>query len=323
MDQLTAVATAPSVDVADSVGEHAGRPSLRRSLIWTGVWLVVALISVFVVSPLVSSPSFVEGFQQPLEEMLLAVLGMAAGAASLSFILSAIPTDAALPIAEQLAELSSYFIFITGAILLLKMLIAAVGYVAFTFIVPAACLVGIASIFIPMDGLRKLAYRLGVFAVVIFLAVPTSITLSQTLNSAYAHSAEQAAADANRVAAEAEALADEAAQATEGADRNILEMAGDAIAGLFAGFGEAFQNVKDDAVATLNSYMEQIAVFIVTTCVIPVLTILMFGWVIKILFGLELPIATMARGGHRALTSGVRGAGRRTRGALNRAASRQ
>lgn len=319
MNQLPAVATVPTGDVSDVV-ESERRPSRRRSLIWTGVWIVVALISLFVVSPIVSGPSFAEGFQQSLDGMLVAVSGMALGATSLSLVLSAFPGDAASPIADQLAELSSYFIVITGAILLLKMLVAVVGYVAFTFIIPAACLVGIASIYVRVPGLRALAYRLAVFAVVIFIAVPASITLSQTMNSAYAHSAEQAAADADRVANEAEALADETAKAAENADRNILEMAGDAISGFFAGFGEAFEKIKDDAVATLNTYMQQIAVFIVTTCVIPVLTILLFGWVIKILFGFQIPMANIG-GARRAFASRVRGAGRRPSGALNRAES--
>ena len=41
---------------------------------------------------------------------------------------------------------------------------------------------------------------------------------------------------------------------------------------------------------TLNDFIEALAVMLVTSCVIPVLVLLFFVWITKVILGMELPV---------------------------------
>ena len=111
----------------------------KRTLIAV-VLLIIALLSIFVVSKVVTAPDFNEATVNSLDDKKVTVMKLAATAAASSTALSLIPGDVATPIANQIAELTTYFIVILGAILLEKILIAVVGYLTFGFIIPMACL---------------------------------------------------------------------------------------------------------------------------------------------------------------------------------------
>jgi hypothetical protein len=110
--------------------------------------LSIALLSIFVVSKIVTAPSFNAATIKSLDDKKVTVMKLAAAAAASSTAISLIPGDTAMPIANQIAELSPYFIAVLGAILLEKMLIAVVGYVSFTFIIPSACFLGATYLYI-------------------------------------------------------------------------------------------------------------------------------------------------------------------------------
>ena len=311
----------------ESVEHDPVRPPLRTFLIQVGVLVVVALVSVLVLARWAQSPDAIMGVREQLDEQQASVGAMAASAAGLSFALSAIPTDAATPVAEQLAELGSYFIVILGAILLQKMLFATVGYVVFMFIIPVACALGVAFAWFRREFLRTIAIKLAVFGVVVFLAVPLSIGVSHALHSAHSASLASVSQAADAQAEEARELAERATPTPHPADDEggFLDDIGDAIGGAIDSVGDAIDDViegaddlKDQAVASLNAFMEKIAMLIVTTCVIPIVCILLIVWMIKILFGFDVGVA---RAGHRLRAgssgmikrggSGIAGRGRR------------
>ena len=111
-----------------------------KRIIMLLVLIILALLSIFVVSKIVSDPNFNTATIKSLDDKKFVVTKLAAAAAASSTALSLIPGDTAMPIANQIAQLSSYFIVILCAILLERILISVVGYVSFTFIIPAACL---------------------------------------------------------------------------------------------------------------------------------------------------------------------------------------
>ncbi len=56
----------------------------------------------------------------------------------------------------------------------------------------------------------------------------------------------------------------------------------DSITGAAAGAVEKLRNV-------LNRFLEALAVMLVTTCLIPILVLLFFVWLVKLILGVELP----------------------------------
>ena len=60
------------------------------------------------------------------------------------------------------------------------------------------------------------------------------------------------------------------------------------ITGAAAGAVEKLRNV-------LNRFLEALAVMLVTTCLIPILVLLFFVWLVKLILGVELPPLGMPR----------------------------
>ncbi|MEU2199113.1 hypothetical protein [Isoptericola sp. NPDC019482] len=292
---------------------------------WTTVLLGLALVSVFVVAPFATDPATTAGVRDHLSDQQSAVTGMAGAAAGLSVATDLIPNVDGIP--AQLADLSGWFIVIVAAIILQKVLVGVVGYVSFTWVIPAASFLGVAYVFTRREMLRTLAVKLAIFGAVIFAAMPASIAVSNlatdTFNDSQAAIAE---ADAIQDAAEeaaAAAATQEVADDAEGADRGgllgMLDDARDAASSAVGAAGDAVGNALDgvsdaqeEAVAWMDGAIQQIALWIITICVVPLLTIALFAWVIKILFGFEVGAGDaarrVARGTGRATRAGAAGA---------------
>lgn len=243
--------------------------------------LSMALLSIFVVSKIVTAPSFNSANIKSLDDKKVIVMKLAATAAASSVALSLMPGDAATPIANQIAELSSYFIVVLCAILLEKMLIAVVGYVSFTFIIPFACLLGASYLYINKVVLRNIAIKLTIFGVILFMAIPASIQVSDLMYSSYQASIEQTVETAKQNKEYIEEKKNELSKQ----DKNWFEKTGDYLSNLTSKIGNGISEITKKGEDTLSTLLYTIAVLIVTSCVIPIVVILIFVWVIKILFG--------------------------------------
>ena len=102
--------------------------------------IVLSLVSFFMLSKYASSPETYKKTIASLDDKKATATGLAASATAASVAISAIPSDVATPVADELAELSSYFIIILGAIYLEKFLLTIIGYVVFKFFIPVACI---------------------------------------------------------------------------------------------------------------------------------------------------------------------------------------
>lgn len=245
--------------------------------------LFIALFSFFVVSKVVTAPDFNAATIESLDDKKVTVMKLALTAASSSTLISLIPGDAAMPIANQIAELTSYFIIILGAILLQKMLIAVVGYVAFTYIIPAACFLGIFSLYIKKDVLRNLAIKLAIFGIILFAAIPASIQVSDLINDSYQATIDQTI----KTAEQNEKYIEEKNQALSAEDQNWVQNIGAYFSDFTSKIGNDVSGMIKKGEDTLTAFLDAIAVLIITTCVIPIVVILIFAWIIKILFGFD------------------------------------
>ncbi|MDR0482655.1 MAG: hypothetical protein LBH13_05805 [Cellulomonadaceae bacterium] len=328
--QITEPEALPLDEYPAPVGFFARITELRSdrpTLIKMGTLLLVALISIFLVARITSSATVIAPIRESLEDQQNNVSVMAASAAGLSVAITALPGDIATPIADQLAGLTGYFVIITGALIVQKMATAVVGQLAFMWIIPLACLLGIAYYFRGRIFLRTMAIKLTIFAIVLFAAVPASIGVSALVTEAHADSVSAATAQADQTAADAAATtaaADAAKDAEHAHDyegnwlSDIRDWASNVVSSVedtASGAVHSVENVKDEAVTALNGFMEKIALFIVTTCVVPIITIMLFAWVIRILFGFDINVRGIGRvamvGSRRAVGGAGRAAARR------------
>ena len=95
------------------------------------ILFIIALLSVTVVSDYATSLEVHAVTLEELDEKKMTALGLTASVTAVSTAISAIPGDAATPIAEQISELTTPLLIIVCAIYLEKFLLTTLGYVSF------------------------------------------------------------------------------------------------------------------------------------------------------------------------------------------------
>ena len=240
------------------------------------VLLAVAALSAFVVSERVSAPEYHKASMEALEEKKITVMEMTAAVAARSIAVAAIPGDATTPLADQIAELGSYLMVAAGAVMLEKFLLAITGHAAFSLLIPAACVLGILGMFLSSGVLKRLAVRLAVTGLAIFMVIPASLKVSSLIEEAFEVS--QTIEEAEKAAG---AVEEEAAEAS-GEEKGL--------SGWILGVGEKLNGAVDQAKKALGRFVDAVAVLIIINCVIPVLVLWFFLWLIKTAFSVDIHV---------------------------------
>ena len=227
-----------------------------------------------------------------LDQNRTRVLGLAAASAAASAAVSAIPDDICTPIAEEISELSSWFLTILAVVYLEKYLLTIFGVAACYILIPLGCSLLLVTCFFRKTALRSIGTKLLLFAVIMLLAVPTSVWVSDRINDIYSESIETTIESANAVS---DNLFDEISN-DAGESSTIIDEAktllGD-LSGSVAGVIEQFK-------AIMNRFIEATAVMIVTTCLIPIFVVLFYLWLLKTIFDITIIVpANFFRPGKR------------------------
>lgn len=247
-----------------------------KNIIFTIVLLIIAVLSVTVVSKYATSTEVHASSIEALDEKKVQAMELTAGVAATSTAISALPGDAATPIAEQVSELTSPLLIVVCAIYLEKFLLTTIGYVSFKFLIPFACLLGAVNLFSSREAVRVLAVKLGVFAMAISLVIPVSIHVTRLIETTFEESITQTYESAGEITVEAE-------KSSEEEDTN-------AFAQFLKGIGDSVSNLAENAKNALSVFIDAIAVLIITTCVIPIVVIFFFLWIIKMIFGIRIQV---------------------------------
>ena len=231
--------------------------------------IVLSLVSFFMLSKYASSPETYKKTIASLDDKKATATGLAASATAASVAISAIPSDVATPVADELAELSSYFIIILGAIYLEKFLLTIIGYVVFKFFIPVACILYIIDTVQGSEIFRNIIKKVITISLVVILIIPGSEKISTLIQATY----------------------DTSIQETIDSVSETIKIEEDEEGGISAIWGkvkDGVSSVYDTVKNTLDNFIEAIGVMIVTTCVIPIITMLFFVWVIKFILGVNI-----------------------------------
>ena len=251
-----------------------------KKMIITAILIIVALVSVFGISKTAANPESHKKTIEALEEKKATVLGLTASSAAASTALAAVPGDATTPIAEKIADFTSYFLIVLVAIFLEKYLVTLTGYAAFTILIPIACVIGILAFWFDRTFLKILAAKVAVFGLVIFTIIPASMKVSSMIEKTYEISTEATMKEADELADELSGNVD-----SEG---TVLQKFLDKLKGGVSG-------VVAKGEAILNNFIETIAVMLVTSCVIPVVVLWFAIWLVKMLFGIQINVPHLGK----------------------------
>ena len=290
----------------------------KQKCITAIVLLLVAILSITVVGKYASAPENHQKTIASLDEKKQTVMELTAASTVTSALITLLPGDTATPIAEKMADVSGYLLVVLCAIYLEKYLVTITGYVAFTYLIPIACGLWILNLIFANATVRKLAAKLVVFGLAISLVVPASVKISDLIGDTYQAQIEETIEDAkntqnilensgvvddtNEVGTTgtgttgvATGNAQEKNYSESGSVSNIFDWAKDAISSAKDSVANVVENVTvstEDLVQkvenSLNHFIEAVAVMIITSCVIPMLVLLLFFWMVKIVLDVDL-----------------------------------
>lgn len=244
----------------------------QRNLFWIAVLLLTGLLSMTLFAKAATSPAFTQACIAYLDSKKKTVLELTAAATASSAAITMIPGDIGTPIADKLADISTYTMIVLCAVFLEKYLVTITGHVVFRFLIPFACLMTIGSLIRPrFVNWRRTALRVCLFSVILYFVIPASVGISKTIENTYDNSIQETIDSAKE---SAEEIQDNAETQTIW-DRFISTIEG------------GVNTVTSRFEGILNNFIEAVAVLIVTACVIPVLVLVVMFWIVKMLFGID------------------------------------
>ena len=237
------------------------------------VFLLCALLSVTVLGSRLSRPESYASSVQALNEKKNGIEKLAGSAAAASAAITLMPGDFGTPIADKLADLSGYFLIILCAVYIEMFLASLGGILAFDVLIPIGFVLLAVNMFWPHVS-KKAVARIMSLALVLFFLVPVSLSVSELVEKQYADQIQQTIDSANE---DTEALKGTADRSDDGS------LWADFAAQIKGGSATIVSKIE----STLNNFIDAIAIYIVTTCVIPVVVLIIGLWLIKMIFQLE------------------------------------
>ncbi len=295
--------------------EPAGIAALdiRKRIGIVALCIILILVSCFPVTQKAVAKTSFQDTKISLEEKKDTVLKMTAACAATATVVAAVPGDASTPIANEIMDLSSYFVMILAAIYLEKFLLVVMGYVSFRFLIPVGLAALAIFILTGWQTLRKLAVKLMVLGILLFAVIPVSVQVSNIVEANFGDSISDVL-DSAEVIAESEIEAEEETEAeedTEAAEEIDAQDDAEEEIGLWDRIKEFVSDTADTVTDTaesltdgvsdfvneklaaaqdaLNEFIEAIAIMIVTSCLIPILILIFFIWILRVIAGIDVP----------------------------------
>ena len=276
----------------------------QKKILFALIPIVIALLSFFVIARFTSSTEFSAKTIQSLDDKKTTVMELAAASTAASAAITLIPGDVGTPIANKLADLSSYFLIVLCAIYLEKYLVTITGYAAFKILVPIACVFFSGYLLWRKEILRVVAQKFLLFGLAVYLVIPASVKVADMIETTYASSIESTIETAKQTTDEIESETGESGQVDDkssneksqsDSDSDSKENAGGFFSGLFNKVQEGVSTATANVENVLNNFIEALAILLVTSCLIPILVLIFFVWLVKMLLGLNIDIPTSVR----------------------------
>ena len=246
---------------------------ITRKNVCVVLLLIGAVLSMTVLANFATSPENYKETIQSIDDKKTAVLGVAAGAVVASSGLAAIPGDATTPIANQIMGLSTYLFIVVCVLVLEKSLLTVFGYISFMVFVPLSCALLATDILFNKNMLRKIAFKMITFALILVLIVPVSMTISNKIYEMNTETIEQVLIDADGTT--------EVEESKSWIDKSVDKVK------------EAATDVGEKAKQILNRFIDVIAIFVIAYCAIPLIIVFLLVWFANFLFDLKVHVPSV------------------------------
>ena len=241
--------------------------------------IVLAIVSFTFLADVFSNPDTYSETIESLDERRNDVLAMSASSTAISTGLTLIPGDVAGPIADKLADLSFTLMIVLCAIFLEKYILTLAGVAAFKILIPIACILALVFIKTSKEAFARVGIKLAILGLCLVLLVPASTWATNFIEDSYPSYIEENFDENIKDANETAEMLNENADK----DENF-------IAGFFDTISGGVTGVLEDIESILGNFIEASALLIITSCVIPILTLWLFVWISNLLLGMNIKI---------------------------------
>lgn len=269
---------------------------IKEKLILKNV-LLIALCALLIVcsicfgSHTASNPESYKKTIAELNEKSADVAKMSVATLGMSTLIAAVPGDTTTPIADYLVDLNSWLLVIMMVLTLEKYLLTIIGKAVFWLIIPIGlALIGI-SIPPKSRSLKIRGLNIILAGFLIWAIVPTGMMISRDIERTYSFSVSDVADETENIQNKAAEIEnnDDSEESDDKEDENI-------ISGFISKAKDAVEDVVinplEEKVAQakkmVNAVVNAIIVLVITSCVIPLFTLIAFLLLIKVTLHLDL-----------------------------------
>ncbi|MCR5273002.1 MAG: hypothetical protein K6E13_08465 [Lachnospiraceae bacterium] len=239
--------------------------------------IFIAVLSAGVLSKWIPQRSFCTKAEMSLEETNERVVAFSASTLAMSVAITLLPDDYATPLADSLADMNKYFILILGIVFLEKLLVTQGIPLVFLYVVPILCVMFVGYYLTGKEFIKNIAIKILILTVAVVIVVPCSTRISDFLCA-------DGMAYVDETISDAEKGSDKVDEITESSnDDNFFDKIANAFQTVIKGVEDLFDYFKD----IVKKCIYSIAILIVASCVIPVLTFMLFVWLLNQLFQLQ------------------------------------
>lgn len=243
--------------------------------IWLAVFVVLAILSFTLFHDMFLKWGFVKQAIVYLDNKTNTILGLTAASSSASVAVTMIPGDIGTPIANKLADISSYSIIILAAVHLEKYLITLGALVGLKVLLPVSLVfAGLNTAILRNSAVSVIVKKVAVLALALVCVIPVSVKLSMIIEDTYK----------DDMQINIEQTQQDTAEIQNNLDSNNQSIWDKFISKFTGGASEVVKKFED----SLNNFIEAISVMLITACVIPVLTFMVLLWLLRSVLQIDL-----------------------------------
>jgi hypothetical protein len=262
---------------------------LNRKMVLSVVTVALVLVSFFPLAGFFSSDGFTGNLQRNLDKKNAVAITAFTAATAASVAVSLLPGDIGNAISGKLADMAGFFMLVTGAVMLEKVILALSGYAVFKIIIPLSLLIFFFYVWTFKKSLFSMSLKCFAFGAAVMVAVPLSLTASNLVEAKfYADDISREIAETERCAAEIDGAVREIGGESE--RRKWYDIPGkiaDGIKNLASKIGQTAKAALESGQTALRDLAGALTRMVITVCVIPLLTVTGFGMFVKAIFGIN------------------------------------
>lgn len=267
------------------MGEENSMKKGRSKKISVVMCVLLIVLSVTLGAKLMNSPSAYKGTMDSLDKKTETVVKLTGLATATSAAITALPGDTGTTIADHLMDMNSGLLIVLVALFIEKYMLTLLGKTVLFVIIPGALIFIITGILRKNKKLISKSGSVIVASLLLIIAIPVGVWMSDEITRAYDINLDEVVQSGEEAKNLTEDTAEEVEEAEE--DGNILESAANAFFNLKDMVTDAASSALDKVEDFVKNLTKSLAVLIVTTCVIPIVTLIGFLWIIKWIIGAD------------------------------------